>query len=393
MKSLTQKATQRLSNTATAFLLTPSSLSTPTVSRPLTTTTDKMSSQNLPKLAILDDYADIAQAHFAPLSNQVEIQSFPDTLNARIPSEHSALIERLKPYTIISTMRERTQFPASVLTSLPNLRLLLTTGMRNAAIDTSAVSSQKIVLVGTGHKPNAVKGYDATNEMTWALILGLAKTLVEGDTSIKANPSGWQPGLASGLAGKTLGLLGLGKLGTQAAVTGILGFGMKVLAWSTSLTQEKADEAARSHGLPAGSFQVASSKRELFTGADILSVHYVLSDRSRGIVGAEELSALKPSAILVNTSRGPLIDEPALVDALERGKIRGAGLDVFETEPLPKDSPWRRQNYWGKDGRSKVLVSPHMGYVEEETMHSWYEQQAEAVRAWLVGEQVKGVIQ
>ncbi|KAK4946353.1 hypothetical protein LTR10_014551 [Elasticomyces elasticus] len=342
------------------------------------------------KLAILDDYAGIAESHFSQLSSQLEIQSFPDTLNVRIPSEHQALIERLAPFTIISTMRERTILPASVLTSLPNLKLLLTTGMRNASIDTASLTSKNVTYVGTGPKPNAVKGYDATNEMTWSLVLGLSKTLVEGDTSVRHG--GWQPGLAFPLAGKTLGLLGLGKLGTQAAVTGIQGFGMKVVAWSTSLTQDKADEAAKSRGLPAGSFRVASSKHELFSQADVLSVHYVLSDRSRGIVGAEELKAMKSSAVLVNTSRGPLIDEASLVDALEHNVIRGVGLDVYETEPLPEESPWRRDGYWGRNGRSKVLVSPHMGYVEEETMNSWYEQQAESVKAWLAGEEVKKVI-
>ncbi|KAI1621194.1 glycerate dehydrogenase [Exophiala viscosa] len=388
MKSLTQKATQRLSITASA-LLNPSTLSSPAPPVSHTRTTTTMSSQQH-KIAILDDYAGIAESYFSHLSSQLEIQSFPDTLNTCIPSEHQALIERLTPFTIISTMRERTILPASVLSALPNLKLLLTTGMKNASIDTATLKSKNVVYLGTGPKPNAVKGYDATNEMTWSLILGLSKTLVEGDTSIRQG--GWQPGLALPLAGRTLGLLGLGKLGTQAAVTGILGFGMKVLAWSSSLTQEKADEAAKARGLPAGSFKVASSKHELFSQADVLSVHYVLSERSRGIVGAEELEAMKSSAILVNTSRGPLIDEASLVDALEHNKIRAAGLDVYDTEPLPKDSPWRRDGYWGVKGRSKVLVSPHMGYVEEETMHSWYEQQAESVRGWLAGGEVKKVI-
>ncbi|KAJ9497755.1 hypothetical protein H2202_006788 [Exophiala xenobiotica] len=344
------------------------------------------------KLAILDDYASTAPAHFSPVTSHIEIHSFPETLNARIPSEHDALIKRLEPFTIISSMRERTQFPRSVLSSLPNLKLLLTTGGKNAAIDISACTELGITVVGTGPKPNAVKGYDATNEMTWALILGLAKDLVGGDAVVKGSPDGWQTSLVSGLSGKTLGLLGLGRLGTQAAVTGVLGFGMHVLAWSSSLTQDKADEAAKSRGLAAGSFKVAASKTELFAEADVLSVHYVLSDRSRGIVGSEELSAMKSSAILVNTSRGPLVDEASLVQALEAGKIRGAGLDVFDTEPLPGDSPWRKDGYWGSNGRSKLLLSPHMGYVEEETMHSWYEQQVAAVKAWLNGEDMKVVI-
>ncbi|KAJ9625347.1 hypothetical protein H2204_010439 [Knufia peltigerae] len=345
------------------------------------------------KVAILDDYASIAPDHFKDLASKIDIQSFPETLNARVPAEHDALIKRLRPFTVVSSMRERTQFPKSVLSALPNLKVLLTTGNRNAAIDMAACAELGVTVVGTGPKPNAVKGYDATNEMTWALILAAAKDVVGGDTVVKASPTGWQTTLVAGLAGKTLGLLGLGKLGTQAAATGALGFGMKVLAWSNSLTQEKADEAAKSRGLPAGTFQVATSKRDLFERADVLSVHYVLSERSRGIVGADDLAAMKKSAVLVNTSRGPLVDESALVGALERGAIRAAGLDVFDTEPLPEDSPWRKpSNHWGTNGRSRVVISPHMGYVEEETMHGWYEQQTEALRTWLEGGEMKGII-
>lgn len=344
------------------------------------------------KLAILDDYASIAPAHFEALGDKVEVHSFPRTLNTKIPSEHAALVSRLEAFPIISTMRERTVFSRSVLAALPKLKLLMTTGMKNASIDVAACQELGITVTGTGGKPNAVAGYDGTNEMTWSLILGLAKDIVAGDGVIKSSPTGWQTTLVSPLAGKTLGLLGLGRLGVQAAVTGTLGFGMKVVAWSSSLTQDKADEAAASRGLPAGSFQVAASKEALFAAADVLSVHYVLSDRSRGIVSRPELAAMKPSAFLVNTSRGPLIDEPALVEALDAGQIRGVGLDVFNVEPLPADSPWRRQGYWGVQGRSKVLVSPHMGYVEEENMHGFYAQQGETVRAWLAGEELTKVI-
>ena len=363
-----------------------------------------MSSSTPIKIAILDDYASIALSHFQPLKDQgqVEIDTFPTTLNARVQQDHAQLIERLKPYTIVSSMRERTQFPRTLLQELPNLKLLLTTAMKNASIDVAACKERGIMVVGTGAKHNATKGYEATNEMTWALILGLAKDVVRGDNVVKspstaaddpnANVGGWQTTLTFGLAGTTLGLLGLGKLGTQCAVTGMMGFGMKVLAWSSSLTQEKADAAAESRGLPKGSFQVVGSKKELFERADVLSVHYVLSDRSRGIVGKEELAAMKKSSLLVNTSRGPLVDEPALIEALEAGKISGAGLDVFDVEPLPKDSPWRKEGYWGEKGRSTVLVSPHMGYVEDETMHDWYEQQGVAAMSWVKGEEVKGVI-
>lgn len=342
------------------------------------------------KLAILDDYASIATQHFSPLQAthpNLEIHSFPTTLNAKLETEHAELISRLSPFTIISSMRERTQLPRSILSALPNLKLLVTTGMRNAAIDVVAAAELGITVVGTTGKRNAAPGYDATNEQAWTLILGLAKDVVRGDANITASADGlgWQTGLVSSLGGKTLGLLGLGRLGTQAAVTGKLGFGMHVLAWSSSLTQEKADQAAESRGLPKGSFRVAASKDELFREADVLSVHYVLSPRSRGIVAAKELALMKPSAILVNTSRGALVEENDLIAALEEGKLRGAGLDVFETEPLPKDSPWRRTKYWGQEGRSRVLLSPHNGYVEEETMNSWYAQQVETVKSWIEG--------
>ena len=355
------------------------------------------------KLAILDDYASLAHPYFQPLADKIQIDSFPTTLNAKLPSDHASLVTRLKPYTIIASMRERTQFPRSLLQELPNLKLLLITAMRNAAIDMPACKELGITVVGTTGKPNATKGYDATNEMTWALILGLAKDVVRGDSVIKststhpndpnAHVGGWQTTLTFGLAGKTLGLLGLGKLGTQCAVTGHLGFGMKIIAWSSSLTQEKADEAAASRGLPKGTFHVVGSKKELFETADVLSVHYVLSDRSRGIVGKEEFGQMKSNSLLINTSRGPLIDEPALLEALHEGKIRGVAMDVFDIEPLPRDSPWRWEGYWGEKGRGSVLVSPHMGYVEEETMRDWYRQQSEALEAWMGGGELKGVIQ
>lgn len=340
------------------------------------------------RVAILDDYAGIANGHFEQVIRQypqVQVSNYATTLDTRNEEGHTALIARLQPYTIVSSMRERTRFPRSVLAALPKLRVLLTTGTRNAAIDMAAAKELSITVVGTGHKPNTVKGYDATNEQTWALILGAVKNVVASDASIKSTPTGWQPGLVSSLAGKTLGLLGLGRLGAQAAVTGKLGFGMNILAWSSSLTQDKADELAKSNGLSPGAFVVAKSKEDLFRSADVLSVHYVLSDRSRGIVAKKELEWMKKDAVLVNTSRGPLIDETDLLTVLERGGIRAVGLDVFETEPLPRHSPWRRDGYWGVDGRSDVLVSPHNGYVEGETMHSWYEQQGQSLRQWLEG--------
>jgi phosphoglycerate dehydrogenase-like enzyme len=349
------------------------------------------------RMAILDDYLSIALPHFSRLqSASVEFTVFKDTLLPKDPAQKESLIARLQPFTVISTMRERTPLPPDVLNSLPNLKLLLTTGIRNASIDISSLTAKGVVLAGTtgaGRSDEPVKtaprGYDSTTQHTWALLLGIAKNIARDDAVVKQG--GWQTSLCTGLAGKTLGLLGLGRLGSATGRIGALAFGMNVVAWSTSLTQAKADETAKSLGLPAGTFTVVSSKEELFTVADFLSVHYVLSERSRGIVGQKELDLMKPSALLVNTSRGPLIDEGALLDTLKAGKIRGAALDVFDEEPLPLNHAWRITK-WGQDGRSEVLLSPHNGYVEENTMHAWYSEQAENLERWLAGRDLRNKI-
>jgi phosphoglycerate dehydrogenase-like enzyme len=197
-----------------------------------------------------------------------------------------------------------------------------------------------------------------------------------------------------GLTGLTLGVVGLGRLGAAVARIGHLAWGMRVVCWSENLTQEKADQMAAEVGLAPNegiqgdkTFRVVS-KEELFRSADLVSIHYVLSDRSRGIVGAKELQLMKRSSLLVNASRGPLIDQAGLVDALEHGNIRGAALDVFEIEPLPLSSPWRRDNYWGQAGRSYLLTTPHMGYVDEGLMNAWSAETAENVERWLEGNEV-----
>jgi glycerate dehydrogenase len=344
-------------------------------------------------MAILDDYHNIAHKYFDTLKStaSLDIQSFPDTLDPRLPDQQKQLIQRLQPFTVISTMRERTPLCRETLRSLPNLKLLLTTGNRNAAIDTRACADLGITYCGTSASlgPNNVKArYSQTNEHHWALLLALAKNVAQDDRNVKSGEQGgWQTTLATGLAGKTLACLGLGRLGAQAAVTGKLGFGMDVVCWSENLTQEKADMQAEKAGLPAGSFKVLKSKKELFESADVLTVQYVLSDRSRGMVGEDELAVMKTSALLVNCSRGPIVDETALLTCLKEGRIRGAALDVFGTEPLPQDSQWRSED-WGKKRKSMVVLSPHMGYVEEETMHGWYEQHARNVERWLKGEEV-----
>jgi phosphoglycerate dehydrogenase-like enzyme len=340
------------------------------------------------KVAVLDDYAKTAPEHFDSLSN-VSVTYIPDTTPLPYNDERiKAQAARLKDFTVICTMRERTPFPRALLSQLPNLKVLTTTGMKNASIDIAACEDLGITVTGTGGKPNSKKGYDATNEQTWALITGLAKGVFPGHDAVTKTSNGWSSGTSMSLAGKTLGLLGLGRLGAQCGFTGYLGFGMDVLCWSSSLTQEKADDAAAERGIGKGIFKVAASKEELFEKADVLSVHYVLSDRSRGIVGKDELVKMKKGAIIVNTSRGPLIDEQALLSTLKEGKIRGAALDVFDIEPLPADSEWRTVK-WGQDGKSDVLISPHMGYVEDETMNSWYYQTAQNVERWLKGEEVR----
>ena len=354
-------------------------------------------SSKTPSLAILDDYHSIAPSYFSHLtsSNRITLQSFPETLNPKIPSQHEDLIKRLQPFTIISTMRERTPLTRETVSKLPNVKLLLTTGPRNAAIDTAACADLGITYAGTSASlgPNNIKAkYSQTNEHHWAILLALAKSVAADDRNVKANENGgWQTTLSYGLAGKTLGCLGLGRLGTQAAVTGKMGFGMDVICWSENLTQEKADAQAEKVGLGKGVFRVCGSKRELFESADVLTVQYVLSDRSKGMVGEAELAAMKPTALLVNCSRGPIVDEEALLKCLKEGGIGGAALDVFDTEPLDRQSEWRSTE-WGSNGQSRVVLSPHMGYVERETMGEWYEMQAKNVERWLDGKEVEGKI-
>jgi phosphoglycerate dehydrogenase-like enzyme len=353
------------------------------------------------KLAVLDDYQNIAALHFESLKPTFEITVFNDTLlpfnhPATPDSDKNELINRLKPFTVISSMRERTPFPETLLSQLPNLKLLLTTGNRNASIDMPAAKKLGIHVTGasgaapTTSKSAKKKGPDSTTQHAIALILGVARNIAHDDAIVKAG--GWETVLATGLSGKTFATLGLGRLGVNVAWIMSQAFGMKVVAWSSSLTQEVADKKARAAGLSVEdedgekTFKVVS-KEELFRSADVLSVHYVLSDRSRGIVGAADLALLKPSAFFINTSRGPLVDDDALYAVLKAGKIRGAALDVFELEPLPEDSRWRTTE-WG----NRVLLSPHMGYVEEETMGNWYEEQVEIVGRWVRGEELINVL-
>jgi len=354
-------------------------------------------SPNQVQIGILDDYAEIAVGHFKSVAPSTTLTVINDTLPpyshpSTTQDEKNELVKRFRPFTIISTMRERTAFPEDLLKQLPNLKLLLTTGMRNASIDMEAAKARGIVVTGTQAKKlqTAKNGADSTTEHTWALLLALVRGVARDDVEVKGG--GWQTGLATGLSGKTLGIAGLGRLGTAVAKIGVIAFGMKVVAWSTSLTQDTADVKAKALGLPVDdtegnkTFKVVT-KDELFSTSDVLSIHYALSARSRGIVAKTDLQRMKPTAFLVNTSRGPLVDEAALLEVAKAGTIRGVALDVFELEPLPKDSPWRSTN-WGRNGTAQVLLSPHMGYVEEAVMNEWYRETAENVERFLKGEEV-----
>ena len=342
------------------------------------------------RLAVLDDYQGIAFPIFSRLSSRVDIECFPETINTATQEGQDALVKRLRPFTAISAMRERTAFPRAIIEKLPNLKLLITSGMKNAAIDMAACAERGIIVagakgIGTSTGPSPPTSIDSTLEHCWALILGLSRNVSRDDAGTKMGQ--WENSHATGLRGKTLAVLGFGNLGARVAFVGASAFGMKILAWSSSLTQAEADKKASSFGLSAGAFTVAATKEDLVKRADVLTIHYVLSERSRDIVGSKELGLMKPTAMIVNTSRGPLINEQALLDTLAKGLIKGAALDVYNIEPLPLDSPWRT-TAWGDDGRSEVLLSPHMGYVEEGVMTRWYEDSAAVLETWLEGKEL-----
>jgi phosphoglycerate dehydrogenase-like enzyme len=314
------------------------------------------------KLAILDDYEHtaLAMADWSPVARDVEITVFHDHL-----ADETALAARLRPFHAICMMRERTPFPRSLLERLPNLAHLVTSGMRNLSIDLAAAKDRGIAVTGTPILP-----YPAA-EHTWALILALAKRVPADDRNVRAGQ--WGTALGVGLNGKTLGIVGLGKLGAQVARVG-LAFGMRVIAWSPNLTRERCAEAGVE----------LATKEALFGAADFVTIHLQLSARSRGLVAAGDLERMKPTAFLINTSRGPIVDETALVAALERGLIAGAALDVFDVEPLPANHPLRRL--------SNTVVTPHQGYVTVENYRSSFAGAVVNVRAWLDGRIVNSLL-
>ena len=311
------------------------------------------------RLAILDDYQNVAltMADWDGLRPSLQIEIFHDTLKTE-----DAVAERLRDFEIVVAMRERTAFRRSLLERLPKLKLLVTTGMVNASIDKKAAAEQGIIVSGTTSLRHP------TAELTWGLMLALARNITREDAAMRRGA--WQTTLGVGLHGKVLGILGLGKLGGQVAVFG-KAFMMDVIAWSENLTVEHADSL--------GVQRV--EKKELFGRADFLTIHTVLSKRTRGLVGPDELAAMKSSAYLINTSRGPIVEERALIAALETGKIAGAALDVYDQEPLPADHTLRRLE--------NVILTPHLGYVTEENYRVFYSEAAENVRAFLAGKPIR----
>lgn len=309
------------------------------------------------RCAVLDDYQGVASvlADWSPVDLTVHREHF---------SSRADLVDALRDQEIVVVMRERTPFDADLFARLPALRLLVTSGMRNASIDLSAAAAAGVTVCGTGSTS------EPPVELTWALILGLARNLVAENTSLRSDGP-WQSTLGTGLAGKTLGLLGFGKIGGRVARIG-QAFGMNVVAWSENLTADRTE--------PEG-VRLAASLSDLVGASDVLSVHLVLSDRTRGLLDAAALKLLRPTAFLVNTSRAAIVDQQALVEALREGRFAGAGLDVFEQEPLPAGHVLRRL--------PNVLATPHLGYVTDGNYQTYFREAVEDIRAFLDGTPIR----
>ena len=309
------------------------------------------------RIAVLDDYLGVAPS----LAAWHELAGNVTFFEAPLGGE-DAVVAALEPFDVVCAMRERTPLPARLLERLPKLRLLVTTGMQNASIDVATARARGVTVSGTGGVA------EATVELTWALILAAVRHVTEHDRGMREGA--WQTRLGGDLAGRRLGVLGLGKNGSRVAAIGTA-FGMDVVAWSANLTAE----AARAEGA------TRLEQDELLATADVVTIHLRLGDRTRGLIGAAELAAMKPSAVLVNTSRGPIVDEAALMEALRNGTIRAAALDVYDEEPLPADSPLRTV--------PNLVLSPHTGYVSEASLRRFYEETVEAIRAWQAGRPIR----
>ena len=310
------------------------------------------------RVAVLDDYQSVAEAlaDWASLP-ETEVVFFHDHLH-----DEDAVAERLRDFDVVALMRERTPLRRSLLERLPRLRLLVTTGMANASVDVAAARELGVVVAGTGSSASGAP------ELTWALILAALRHVPEEDASIRGG--GWQRTVGGDLSGRTLGLLGLGRIGGHAARIA-LAFDMEVIAWSQNLTAERAAEAGA----------VRVERDELFARSDVLSIHLVLSERTRGLVGARELALMKPAALLVNTSRGPIVDESALVSALAQRRLAAAALDVFDAEPLPPDHPLRTL--------PNTVLTPHIGFVTERTYRRYFTETVENIAAFLAGSPIR----
>jgi phosphoglycerate dehydrogenase-like enzyme len=305
------------------------------------------------QIAVLDDYQNAAleSADWSVLRDRADITVFQDQL-----ADPDAVIERLLPFDVVCVMRERTPLPRNVIECLPNLKLIASTGSVNASIDVAVAGDRGIAVVHTRYRS------DPTVEFTWALILASARHVVTESNSLRSG--GWQQTVGVDLRGKTLGVLGLGNVGSEVARIGSA-FGMKLIAWSQNMTAETAKATGA----------ILVSKDQLFERADILTIHLVLSSRTRGLVGAAELERMKPTAWLINASRGPIVEEQALITALQNNRIAGAAIDVFDIEPLPPSHPFRTLD--------NVLATPHIGYVSQDLYKTFYEDTVSNIRKWL----------
>jgi phosphoglycerate dehydrogenase-like enzyme len=313
-----------------------------------------MSSDSEPvEIAVLDDYQDVAleMADWSVLNGRARITVFRD----HIADDH-ALIEQLRPFDVVCVMRERTPLSRNVIESLPRLKMIASTGPRNRSVDVDAAAERGIVVTSTGYFS------EPTVELTWALIHASIRAIVAESNSVRTG--GWQRSVGGDLAGQVLGVLGLGNIGSRVAAVGTA-FGMKVIAWSENLSRDRAESFGAE----------LVSREELFRRSDILTVHLILSKRTKGLIGAEELALMKPDARLVNTSRGPIIDEHALIECLSQRRIGGAAVDVFDVEPLPPGHPFRTLD--------NVLATPHIGYVTRNLYRTFYGDTVANIVKWL----------
>ncbi|MCQ8768356.1 D-2-hydroxyacid dehydrogenase family protein [Streptomyces telluris] len=313
------------------------------------------------RCAVLDDFQSVATtvADWSPVAGDVDVVSFPEHF-----ATEDQLAAALADFDIAVTLRERVPFPASLFARLPRLKLLIASGMRNSVIDYAAAERHGVTVCGTASSSTPPV------ELTWALLLGLARGIVPEATALRLGGP-WQSTVGADLHGRRLGLLGLGKIGSRVAQVG-LAFGMDVVAWSQNLTKERADEVGTG---------LAASKEDLLESSDFVSVHLALSDRTRGLLGAAELGLMRPTSYLINTSRAAIVDQDALVAALHAGSIAGAGVDVFDVEPLPEDHPMR--------STPRLLATPHLGYVSRSNYATYYGHAVEDIQAFLAGSPVR----